>query len=769
MKRSLLALSLVLGYVLGFAQNFTPEPGAFYNIKQTVSELVVGPSVSGGISSTQPSVVAITNKKSQAFEFIPVDGKTGTYYILNGEGMYLNMLSTDPVANYWTSVFEAASSELFSEWTIEGDNEAGFRLKLSYNSKYLASDNITDGSALYVDKNVDNANGLFKAQVATIDDRPEFIVLEKGMIYEIEVDGNPYPVKVFGKDHTYDIKVNVPTGFYVEKTTYTPADFAASSGTIKIDVFTLTDVVKDQLHPLTFSYERGGATVYLDTIQLRPVDIFERFYMKHKTSNLVVGNHSARADHPALTEINTNIEEGGYLQNVMLRKVNPGVNDSLFFIVQDGTYAMMRKVPSSNWDVEWGYYSPGSVWKVYQRTDGIWEVKNNVTTKWLGADALTVDSRLYDDKSFVLNASTKPYSEWFFVSATEMFDETSSSLSTVTLSTGLLNPVFSPAVTTYEVLSPVDINQITINAKATSLATIIDNNDALLEATPGSVVINAISGDGSSTTPYTFNYKALGFDWNARGEATASRSVPSQWGWKCPNANWVGANSTAAGTVRYIDNPAGYYSIGDTLNTGILADTVKYKGRIMYIRWDGTVTTTGVYSYPVMLSEGKNYTFKGKYAWNSVIPAGVTSTKLTIGFNSLADNLGTIVATNDYIVESTKLQQLYSAEFGFSVPATGIYYLTIASDAAILAAVTELEIVGLETSVDKNLANKFTVISKAQELLVNGVEAGNKISVYNVNGQLMGEKQATNGETSFTVGRGVYFVRVNQNVVKVIR
>jgi hypothetical protein len=147
--------------------------------------------------------------------------------MLNGEGMYLNMFSTDP-GNYWTSVFETATNALYSEWTIEGDNEAGFRLKLSYNNLYLASDNITDGSALYTDKAVDHANGLFKAQVATIDDRPEFIVFEKGMIYEIEVDGNPYPVKIFGKDHNYDIKVNVPAGFYVDKTTYTPAHDAAA-------------------------------------------------------------------------------------------------------------------------------------------------------------------------------------------------------------------------------------------------------------------------------------------------------------------------------------------------------------------------------------------------------------------------------------------------------------------------------------------------------------------------------------------------------------
>jgi hypothetical protein len=94
MKKLLLTLGLALAWLLGNAQNFTPEAGVFYNLKQTISGLVVGPSVSAGISSTQPSVVALTNKKSQAFEFIPVDGKPGTYYMLNGEGMYLNMFST---------------------------------------------------------------------------------------------------------------------------------------------------------------------------------------------------------------------------------------------------------------------------------------------------------------------------------------------------------------------------------------------------------------------------------------------------------------------------------------------------------------------------------------------------------------------------------------------------------------------------------------------------------------------------------------------------
>lgn len=767
MKKLLLIMGLNLALFTVKAQAFMPEPGVLYNIKQVSSGLVIGPTLVGGISSTQPAVLNLTNKKSQAFEFIPVADKTDTYYLLNGEGMYLNKLSGVDW-DYWTSIFESVTNVLNSEWTIEGDNENGFRLKQGASGNYLASDNITSGSALYVDKGVDNTNGLFKAQTATIDDKPTFLLLEKGLVVEVEKESY-YPIRVFAKDHTYDINVEIPNGFFIEKNKYTPADFSANSGNIRVELFALEDAVVGETGKVIFSYERGGNTNYIDTIEVRAVDTYDRYYIKHKTSNLVIGNKSDNEKHPALTEINTSYEEGGYQQNVILRKVNPDLNDSLFYIVQDGTYNMLRKDPTSGWNTEWGYYSPEAKWKIFKREDGIWEIINSITNKWLGADDILADSRLYADKAFVANATAKPYSEWIVIPATEMFDPTSSTISSVNTSAGLLNPAFDPTVTSYQVLLPVDVTEISINAKAQSLSAYIDNNDAVLGPNSPTTTISCISEDNQSTTNYSFEYKAMGFDWDARGETVASRSVPSLWGWKCPNATWVGANATTSGSARYIDNPAGYYFIGDTLNTGTLADTVKYSGRILYVRWDGTITTNGIYSYPVMLTEGKEYKFKGKYAWNSVIPEGVTTAKLTIGFNTLSDNSGTIISSNEYVLESTKLQQLFDAEFSFTVPATGVYYLTIASDATILGALSQLQIEGLSTSVPKTNNNQLKTWNSGEKVIISGTQAGQLITVYSTAGQVVKQINATESQSSFMLSKGVYIIRVNNQTIRIIR
>lgn len=769
MKKLLLFAGLFVALTMAQAQNFIPEPGVFYNIKQTISNFVIGPSVSGGISSTQPSVVALTNKKSQAFEFVPVPDKAGTYYLLNGENMYLNMFSTDP-GNYWTSIFESSSNALYSEWTIEGDNETGFRLKLGHNSLYLATDGITDGSALYTDKAVDNANGLFKAQVATIDDKPTFISLEKGLVVEVEKEGQPYPIRIFGKDHTYNINVSIPEGFYIEKTAYTPADFIANTGSVKIEIFALESAVIGDTGQVVFSYQRGGETVNIDTMNVTPVPVYERYYMKHKPSNFVVGNHSTSTLYPALTEIIQDYAEGGYTQNIILRKVNPTINDSLYYIVQDASYSMMRKVPSSNWNTEWGYYSPEAVWKIYKREDGIWEVKNNVTKKWLGADAVTIDSRLYDDKTFVLNTTTKPYSEWFFVPVAEMFDQTDSKVSAVTLSGGVLDRAFDPAVTTYNVWAPVDATGITINAKANSLAAFINNNDAVISPDSKTAIISCVAGDNNSKTDYTFNFTELGFnDWDANGETVASRSIASQWGWKGTNATWGGANSTVAGTVRYIDNPAKYYYLGDTLNVGVKLDTVAFKGRILYIRWDGAVTTSGVYSYPVKLSEGKDYTFKAKYAWNSVVPADVTTSTFTFGINSAADNTGTSLVSNTFTAQSDKLMQLEDVTLSFTAPATGIYYLTIANDAAILGAIANLEMEGLNTGLNDGLALNVSAYADGRNVIVRGTQAGDVVKVYNAGGQLINQFKALSDMSTIELQSGVYLIRVNNSVLKIVK
>lgn len=189
----------------------------------------------------------------------------------------------------------------------------------------------------------------------------------------------------------------------------------------------------------------------------------------------------------------------------------------------------------------------------------------------------------------------------------------------------------------------------------------------------------------------------------------------------------------------------------------------------MYMRWDGAVTTEGVYSYPILLTEGKDYTFKGKYGWNSVVPDGITESVITIGVNSTNDNNGTIVASNEYLVKSDELFQLHDAEFKFSVPATDLYFLTFSCNAAILAAISDLEIDGL-TNLPKTSNNSaLKVWSIGEKLIIQGTQPGDAICIYNTTGQIVKKSYATDELNSFKVNQGIYLVKVNNQVFKVMK
>jgi hypothetical protein len=313
------------------------------------------------------------------------------------------------------------------------------------------------------------------------------------------------------------------------------------------------------------------------------------------------------------------------------------------------------------------------------------------------------------------------------------------------------------------VLAPADENSIIITGTPKTNLASIDNNGGLLN--PGSpAVLSCVSGNNSSTTKYTFNYVALGFpDWAARGETSVSRSVPSQWGWKYPNAIWGSANSTTAGTVRYIDNPAGYYT------TGVLGDTIPYKGRIMYTRWDGTDGVSGVYSFPMIMTEGKNYTLTGKYAWNSVIPTDVTSAHMTFGINTTADNSGVYATMVDSVVNSTDLLHLHNFTTNFQVPSTGLYYFTIQSNAAIMGAVADLILSDGISALNNSYSKRVFASVDNKFVDIHGTVAGDMIVVYDMSGHMIKRLVAGSDITKINLNSGIYLIRVNQIVLKVTK
>ena len=142
------------------AANVIPQAGVFYNIVQSGSNLILG------AVNTQPCVQTPANSLSQAFQFIPVEGKADTYTIQSYLGLSLNKIAS----NDWSMIYLITPDALNAEWVITDDasSATSFRLLLNANNKYMASDGVTANSNMYCDKGVDNAKGLFSITEATI-------------------------------------------------------------------------------------------------------------------------------------------------------------------------------------------------------------------------------------------------------------------------------------------------------------------------------------------------------------------------------------------------------------------------------------------------------------------------------------------------------------------------------------------------------------------------------------------------------------------------
>jgi hypothetical protein len=143
------------------AANVIPQAGVFYNIVQSGSNQVLG-----SVNTTQPCVQTPSNSLTQAFQFIPVDGKADTYTIQSFFGLSLNKIATSS----YSTIYLTTPDALNAEWVIMDDasSATSFRLSLIANSLYMASDGITSNSYLYCDKTVANVNGLYSITPAII-------------------------------------------------------------------------------------------------------------------------------------------------------------------------------------------------------------------------------------------------------------------------------------------------------------------------------------------------------------------------------------------------------------------------------------------------------------------------------------------------------------------------------------------------------------------------------------------------------------------------
>ena len=398
MKKLLLFLLLL---TTAFAQAaFVPDPATMFNIKQTSSGLIIGG------STTTPFMQTPNQKTNQAFRFVPVSSKADTYYLLNENGDYLNK-QTAVSWDSWSVAFEKTINGLNSEWVIVGD-ATGFRLQLNANGKYLATDATTVGSGIYCDKAVDNANGLYTLEPAVVT-YESFEVAEKALIPQIERNYQSYPVNITTAGVSDIIFITPTAGFTVDKSQITPADVQAGLGKIKLRIS--TTAAAGTVGKIFFAIGSVAEDNRFDTLTVTSIEKRPRFFiMNIADTTRVLGTHSTQ-NQPAL-KINT----GDITQKFLLRPVHEGVNDSLFYLLQDGDYRPVAKDITSNWQVIFDSSPAEATWKIVTQENGkTCYIMNFVTQKVLGTNDLLDDNRPACDKIFTAGSTVAPFCEWKIV------------------------------------------------------------------------------------------------------------------------------------------------------------------------------------------------------------------------------------------------------------------------------------------------------------------------------------------------------------------
>ena len=756
MKKLFISLCLFLAITSVYAQNFVPDPTKVYNIVETTSNLVVGSTINGGLSTTQPALMPLTNSSSQAFNFVST-GAPDTYYLLNVNNYYLDKEATGWDSN-WMTVFESSTNGTNSEWVISGTDSTSILLMCVANSLYLGADNNTPSSSLYCDRSTTRTpSHMFALKVATVDKTAKFSIVGNNIVFEIEKELQDYPIKFSASNQSHTINATATAGFSVNPSAFTPTDFANGGGTAQLQVSAPTAKIGDS-GKVIFSYTSGGVITKLDSINITAVATYDRFFIKNNAGKFVIGS-STNPLVPMLDTIPAAVDNGS--EYFFFRPVHHNVNDSLYYVVQDGDYNALKKNVGSHYMVDLGVVGDSlSVWKIISHPNGVKQIFNVVNQLSLGVDGVGQAAGIWDDKTFTPNPTSGPYCEWTFLSPATAVDPTISVLSSVLLSNGFLNTAFNGSTTLYDVLVPADVDSVTITGNPLSLVTTITANPVKVFAGEPAV-LSVVSGDASSTTNYNFNLVQLTFDKWAAGSETSG--TPNQYGWKCLNATWGSTNSPNDWTSRYFDNPAGYMYNG----------VAGWTGRVLYINWDGS-PAPGVYSYPVSLEGGKAYTFTGKYAWNSITPMDTTnpldtlSSTFTFAINPLSDNTGTNVASVDLVVKPSDLLNLHDARLTFTPATSGIYYLTIKSNNAIKAVIADLSI-GLSTGLKNAVSSSIYATVSNQTIDIHGTLAGDAVKVYNISGQLVKQLTANSDITSINLKSGIYLIKVNATVLKVVK
>ncbi|MFB6344071.1 LamG domain-containing protein, partial [Saccharicrinis sp. FJH62] len=202
----------------------------------------------------------------------------------------------------------------------------------------------------------------------------------------VEIGMKGYPVYVTTNNTDAALGIKVPEGFSVTPSSLTAANY--DNGQAKLMVNVTTAAAGDS-GSIVITFDGKG----IDSIGVEAVEPYQRYFLKEAESGLLLGSASSSDAQPALTD-SMNVAA----QHFMLRPVNEGVDDSLYYIIQDVNYSFFSKKSSSGWSTKFGTLEDG-VWKVVKGVTDYYTFMNMVNDKYCGADGTTADSWYYADKT----------------------------------------------------------------------------------------------------------------------------------------------------------------------------------------------------------------------------------------------------------------------------------------------------------------------------------------------------------------------------------
>jgi len=279
--------------------------------------------------------------------------------------------------------------------------------------KVLGTDDITVDSRLYDDKAftpAPTAKPYSEWKLINTDSLSVFGVFkiaEKNQVIAVEKDFQSFPINITTSGVKETITAVATTGYSLDKSTFTTADVLLASGKLKIRI-SCTAPLGTAGHVY---FSRSSSIIPFDTLTLTSVPVLPRYFiMNSSSSGFVIGNDSTKTV-PALTENTLDIT-----QKFIVRPLHAALNDSLYYLIQDGDYRLLSKDKANAWSTTFAVVTSNeTTWKIIPTINGTVAFENYVTKKALGSDALTLNSWLWDDKTFTIAPTVAPFCEWMLV------------------------------------------------------------------------------------------------------------------------------------------------------------------------------------------------------------------------------------------------------------------------------------------------------------------------------------------------------------------